>query len=50
LTGSTIATGLFTDGGTDKAGTSADTITFPDGSSTLAHAGTKKSRFDTAAC
>jgi hypothetical protein len=49
-TGSIIATGLFTDGGIDQAGTSADTITFPDGGFTLAHAGAKKSRFNTTTC
>jgi hypothetical protein len=49
-TGSIIATGFFTDGGTDHSGTSADMVTFPDGSFTLAHTGTKKSRFNTTTC
>ncbi len=49
-TGTIIATGLFTAGGTDQSGASADVITFADGTFTIDHTGTGKSHLDKLTC
>ena len=49
-TGTIIATGLFTAGGTDQSSASADVITFADGTLTIDHTGTGKSHLDKLTC
>jgi hypothetical protein len=49
-TSTVIATGVFTAGGTDDSGASADHLAFPDGKLTLNHHGTHKTSVNARTC